>query len=134
MTNWNEWSPTKVHRYLSGLEMLAERNDDVFRLWDAESVQQYGIAPKTGNALYISIQARDYLTTMEKAALASDEREVKAYGAHARSEMSRILALCQRECLRNGWDFIQTLQEGVEYETEVVRTRTAADSKYIQRG
>ena len=43
----------------------------------------------------------------------------KVYRVHARTELSRILALALRECEQWGWDFFEVISEGVEYELDV---------------
>lgn len=132
MTDWGKHSPNETHRILSGLERQSAHNDRTILGWDIENVIR-GITYGTGNARYIIVQANDYLETLEQAALTEDGLKDKAYMAHARSEMGRVLALCVRECLRHQWDLLDVLTEGVEYETEVVATRTAESAKYFKR-
>lgn len=131
MTDWGKHSPNQTHRILQGLEIRSAHNDRTIKGWDLENVAR-GITLGTGNARYIIVQAKDYLDTLERAA--ADAEHANAYKAHARSEMSRILALCVRECLRHEWDFLDVIAEGVEYETVVVATRTAESAKYFGQG
>lgn len=123
-------TPIETHRLLTRLTDWAEVNDRTIKGFDAENVAR-GIPLGTGNAAYIVAQAKDYHETLLKKA-AGEPEDAAGYRAHARSEAGRILALLLRECLRHNWDFLDVLHEGVEYEDEVVRTRTAASAKYLQ--
>jgi hypothetical protein len=59
----------------------------------------------------------DYLHS-EK--LADRHKGDAAYKAHVRSDISRIVALLHRQSLLHGFDFVELLNEGIEYETSVV--------------
>ena len=76
----------------------------------------------TGNSAYIVAQAKDY----RRSVIVLSGQEGRA---HARSEMSRILALALRECLRQGWDFEEVMQEGLQYEWEIADERGPESSK-----
>ena len=98
----------------------------------AQELQRFfsGLAPSeetayVGNARYIRQQAGDYAHTMELA-YAAELRErglpmvsARAYHAHAKTELSRVLALALRECEHWGWDLFEVISEGVEYELDV---------------
>ena len=78
-----------------------------------------------GNARYIRQQAGDYAHTMELGYAEKlrvrepGDAGPKVYRVHARTELSRILALALRECEQWGWDFFEVISEGVEYELDV---------------
>ena len=81
-----------------------------------------------GNALYIRQQAGDYAHTLElmyqnihmnRTSPGQPLGVDPAYRVHARTELSRILALALRECEHWGWDFFEAISEGVEYELDV---------------
>lgn len=83
--------------------------------------RDYGVSPGVSNGKYLIQQATDYTATWQQAELADDADGASkgAYRAFARSELSRILAIAARECLRNNWSFEELLEEGIEYEEDV---------------
>lgn len=103
-------TPQELYRTLAHLERTSRTNQEYFATID---VDQYGATPGDGNAAYIITQATEY-----RSAIASENDPAGA--AFAMTEMSRILAICHRECVRMGWDIVSLLQDGVVYEIDVI--------------
>ena len=103
-------TPLEVHRILTQLTIASKKNQAYFAEID---VDEYGVTPAEGNAAYLETQFKEY-----RAALTFEGD--RAGEAFAMTEMSRILAICLRECIRMDWDFIQVLRDGVDYETDTV--------------
>lgn len=117
-------SPLNTMRLLQWAEQEARVNNSKFMEFDRQND-----AEVVGNAKYMVVQAVDYHTSLE-AAKGADEDHAPLYRAHAKSELSRVLALALRECTRWDWDFLEVLTEGVIYETDILKTRTADTAKY----
>jgi len=102
-------------RRLNYLRHRAKANQAFFAGIDAE---HYGVGASVGNAEYVVSQAKDYLIAER---WLSEEPGEPAYRAHVRSDISRILAILHRQSIAHGFDFIELLSEGVEYEEAVVK-------------
>lgn len=97
------------------MRMTAVGIEAFFHALDAEN----GYAP-TGNAAYLAVQSGEYLAALKRLANAVDARESDAYLAFARSELARVAAICFRECIHWGWDYIALLDDGLANEQDVV--------------
>ena len=102
---------------LTGLKERASKCQEYFTSIDES---EYYNGPSVGNALYIRQQAEDYLRVQQSMQWAEDDFK-RVYGAYASSELSRILALALRECIVNDWNFVSLLEDGVEYEEDVIK-------------
>lgn len=112
------------------LRMTAVHLDAFFRRLD----QANGYAD-TGSAAYLSIQAAEYLSALKRVRTASDPAEASGYVAFARSDLARVLAICFRECVHWGWDFVATLDDGLANEVDVVNEyETGQRSRGSHRG
>lgn len=107
-----QWTPLVLFRTLRALESTSAINQQFFESID---VNDFGKSIGIGNAAYIKKQAEEYLAIVDR-----NNSDDTAAMAFARSELSRILAIILRECMRLEFDFITALKEGVEYETAVV--------------
>jgi len=118
-------TPVENGRLLYRLVAQAETLQRDFQEYD-----KVNNVSRIGNALYLTVQAADYLHTMQRAVKYPDD--AGAYTAHAKSELSRILALALRECVANDWDFMEVLSEGVEYETDTLTERGPETAKFLE--
>lgn len=107
-------TPNELHRTLNALTYRAKANQEFFEGIDTN---HYGKSVAVGNAVYAVQQAIDWAKTEE---LGHASEEKGAYLAHARSDMSRILAIIHRQATARGLDVVELLAEGVEYEEAVV--------------
>lgn len=103
-------------RVLGPFYRRAQALEVFFRSLDAENT----LSPFEGNARYVALQAKEYAEAMKLAGQAPEEDRA-ALLAHGRSEAARILAILLRDCIAHGWDLLEVLTEGIEYEQEVRR-------------
>ena len=97
------------------LRMTAVHLDAYFRALDKEN----GYAD-TGSAAYLAVQSSEYLAALKRVRAAADPAEAAGYVAFARSDLARVVAICFRECIHWGWDFVGILDDGLANELDVV--------------
>lgn len=119
-------SPNELYRTWRLLEASARTSDLKFAELDL-AVANSG--PVSTNHRYLVSQAADYMEAIE-ASVGAEADGRQPYKALAKSEMSRFLAIAIRECLRQGWDFLEVLQEGVVYEADIASVRTVETARY----
>lgn len=119
-------APNEIYRLWRMLEASSRSSDLKFVELD-RAVANNG--PVSTNHRYLVSQAADYMEAIE-ASVGAELDGRQPYKAFAKSEMSRFLAIALRECTRQGWDFLEVLQEGVVYEADIAAVRTVETARY----